>query len=104
MDSRIEGLESEKTTLANDLEQLRKDYKQLKTAITTLAEAVPDEEIGKKLSDELYSFLREDSKVPSTVINGVGKFIDFKKYLGVAAERGTKEICKRIEEILKTSR
>ena len=103
-DSRIEGLESEKTTLENDLEQLRKDYKQLKTAITTLVEAVPDEKIGKKLSDELYSFLLEDSKVPSTVISGVGKFIDFRKYLGVAAERGTKEICRRIEEILKTNR
>ena len=103
IDSRIEGLESEKTTLENDLAQLRKDYKQLKTAITTLAEAVPNEEIGKKLSDELYRFLLEDSKVPKTVIGGVGKFIDFKKYLGAAAERGTEEICKRIGEILKTS-
>jgi len=103
MGTRIEGLESEKITLEDDLEKLRKDYKRLKTAITTLAEAVPDEEIGKKLSDDLYSFLLEDSKVPKTVIGGVGKFIDFKKYLGVAAERGTKEVCKRIEEILKTS-
>ena len=103
MGTRIEGLESEKMTLEDDLEKLRKDYKRLKTAITTLAEAVPDEEIGKKLSDDLYSFLLEDSKVPKTVIGGVGKFIDFKKYLGAAAERGTEEICKRIGEILETS-
>ena len=54
---------------------------------------VPDEEIGKQLSDGLYSFLLEDSKVPKTVIGGVGKFIDFKKYLGVAANQGAKEVC-----------
>jgi hypothetical protein len=104
MGSRIEGLESEKTTLGNDLEQLKKDYEQLKTAITALAEAVPGEEIGQQLSDGLYSFLLEDSKVPKTVIGGVGKFIDFKKYLGVAANQGAKEVCKRIDGILSTNR
>jgi len=34
------------------------------------------------------------------VIDGVGKFIDFKKYLGVAVERGAKEASKYAEEIL----
>ena len=104
LDSKIEGLESEKTTLASNLEQLREDHEQLKKAMTTLAGAIPDEEIGKKLRDELYGFILEDSKVPDTVIGGVGKFIDFKKYLGVAAERGAKEVCKRIEGILSTTR
>ena len=82
---------------------MRGDYDQLKTAITTLAGAIPDEEIGKKLGDELYGLLLKDSKVPDMVIGGVGTFIDFKKYLGVAIERGTKEVCKRIEEILGTT-
>ncbi|MFC2024251.1 hypothetical protein ACFLTJ_01550 [Chloroflexota bacterium] len=103
LDSRIAGLESEKTGLTNDLDQLQNDYRQLKTSVTMLVKGIPDEKIGKKLSDELYTFLLEDSKVPNTVVNGVGKFIDFKKYLGVAAERGSEEICKRVEEILRTS-
>jgi len=104
LDSRIKGLESEKTTLTNDLAQLREDHNQLKTAITTLAGAIPDEEVRKKLGEELYGYLLEDSKVPDMVIEGVGKFIDFKKYLRVAVEMGAKEVCKRIEEILKTNR
>jgi hypothetical protein len=104
LDLKIEGLESEKTTLASNLEQLREDHEQLKKAMTTLAGAIPDEEIGKRLRDELYSFILEDSKVPDRVIGGVGKFIDFKKYLGVAAERGAKEVCKRMEGILSTTR
>jgi hypothetical protein len=56
------------------------------------------------LVEESYSFLLEDSKVPDMVIDGVGKFIDFKKYLGVAFERGSKEVCKRIDETLGTIR
>ena len=101
LDSKIEGLESEKTTLTSDLEQLREDYNQLKTAITTLAGEIPYEEIGEKLGEELYGFLLKDSKVPDMVIEGVGKFIDFKKYLGVAAKRGAKEAYKHVEEIIR---
>jgi hypothetical protein len=104
LDSRIKGLESEKTALSGDLAQLRGDHDRLKTAITTLAEAIPDEETGKSLGEELYSFLLKDSKVPHMVIEGVGKFIDFKKYLAVAVNRGAKEVRKRIEEILGTTR
>ncbi len=103
LDSRIKGLESEKTALSGDLAQLREDHDRLKTAITTLAEAIPDEETGKSLGEELYSFLLKDSKVPHMVIEGVGKFIDFKKYLAVAVNRGAKEVRKRIEEILGTT-
>jgi len=104
LDSRIKGLESEKTTLTKELAQLKGDYNQLKTAIATLAGAIPYEEMGKKLGEELYSFLLKDSKVPDMVIEGVGKFIDFKKYLGLAVERGAKEACKRTEEILGTGK
>ena len=104
LESRIENLESEKADLSSDLAKLREDHKQLKKAITTLAATIPDEGIGKKLRDELYDFILEDSKVPDRVIGGVGKFIDFKKYLGVAAETGAKEVSRRIEEILSTSR
>ncbi len=117
-DSKMKGLESEKTTLASELEQLRADYTQLKTTLTseleqlradynrlkaaiTIAKAIPYEEIGEKLREGLYTFLLKDSKVPGMVIDGVGKFIDFKKYLGIAAGRGAKEACKHTEEILR---
>ncbi len=99
-DSKITGLESEKVALTGELEQLREDYNQLKTAITTLAEAIPYEEIRKQLGKELYTFILKDSKVPDAVIDGVGKFIDFKKYLGMAVERGAKEAYKQAEEVL----
>ena len=98
--SRIEGLESEKTTLTSDLAQLREDYDKLKTAIATLTGSIPHEEIGEKLGEESYSFLLEDSKVPDMVIDGVGKFIDFKKYLGMAAEKGAEEASKYAEKTL----
>ncbi|MBN2076394.1 MAG: hypothetical protein JW762_12655 [Dehalococcoidales bacterium] len=101
---KIEGLESEKNTLTNDLTELRKDYNELKTALATLAETVPDEETGKKQSEDLYSFILKDSKVPSTVLKGVDQFIDFKKYLAMAVENGVKEVCTRLEKILTTTR
>jgi len=100
LDSKIKGLESEKTTLTSDLAQLRGYYNQLKTAITTLAGAIPYEEIGKKLGDESYGFLLKDSEVPDVVIDGVGKFIDFRKYLGMAAEKGAQEASKYAGETL----
>lgn len=96
----IKELESGKEVLRNELEQSRKDYSELKEAMTALAAAVLDEEKHQKLSEELYRFVLKDSKVPGAVIKGVGQFIDFKKYLGVAVETGAKETGKSIEGIL----
>jgi len=100
LDSKIEELAAEKATLTGDLTQLREDLDQLKKAITALAGTIPDEEMGKKLGQELYSFILKDSKVPDIVIEGVGKFIDFNKYLGLAVDIGAEEVRKRIEKIL----
>ena len=104
LNSRITGLESDKTTLTNDFEQLKKDYNELKTAISTLAEDTPNEGMGDRHGEDLYNFLLKDSKVPSAVLKGVGKFIDFKKYLGLAAESGAKEVRTSIEIILGPTR
>ncbi|MFC1870834.1 hypothetical protein ACFLYF_00295 [Chloroflexota bacterium] len=91
LQSKIKELESNISTLTSDLAKLRGDYDRLKMAIASLARAIPHEEIGKKLGEELHSFILKDSKVPDMVIEGVGKFIDFKKYLGMAAEKGAQE-------------
>jgi len=100
----VENLASEKANLTTELAQSRADYDRLKTAITTLAGAIPDEKIEEKLGEELYSSILKDSKVPDIVIRGMAKFIDFKKYLRVAVERGTREVRTRIEEILATAK
>ena len=97
LDSKVKELESEKTALAGDLAQLTADHNRLKTAVAALAGAIPHEEIGKKLGEELHRFILKDSKIPHMVIEGVGKFIDFKKYLGMAAERGSQEATKHAE-------
>jgi len=95
--SKIKGLESEKAALVSDLAKLREAYSQLKAAVTTLTGAIPHKEIGEKLGEELHDFLLKDSKVPHMVIDGVGKFIDFRKYLGLAAEKGSEEATKQAE-------
>ena len=100
LDSRVKTLESEKATLTSDLTQLKSDYNQLKKAMATLAGTIPYEEIGGKLGEELYGFLLDDSKVPDLVIEGVGKFIDFRKYLGMAAAKGAEEAGKHAGETL----
>ncbi len=64
----------------------------------SLTESLPEEEIGKKLGKDLYNFILRDLKVPDMVIDGVSKFIDFKKYLGVAVGKGVAASCKRIEK------
>ncbi len=93
LDSRIENLESEKTTLTADLANL-------KEAVTKLSGEIPYAEIKEKIGQELYQFLLHDSKVPDMVIDGVGKFIDFKKYLGMAAEKGAGEASRIAEKTL----
>ncbi len=54
-----------------------------------------------KHTDGLYEYLVKDSKVPHLVLDGVGKFIDFKKYLKAAVSRGAEERLFQAEEILK---
>ena len=101
LDSRIKGLESENTVLTENLAQMKEDYNNLKTAITTLTETMPHEEIGEELGEELHEFILKDSRVPDMVIEGVGKFIDFRKYLGMAAKKGAEQATKQAEQTLR---
>ena len=103
MDLQINELSDEKTTLTNDLEQSRDNYGDLKTGISALAADTPYENMGKLLGKELHAYVLKDSKVPSIVIDGVGKFLDFEKYLGVAAERGATDVRQKIEQLISKS-
>jgi hypothetical protein len=103
LDSYIRELESERDALVSDLAQSRRDHSDLRTAMLKLAEGIPGEGIGKKHSDDLYEFVLTDSNVPSTVITGIGQFVDFKKYLRLAVENGAKDVQTRIEGILEST-
>lgn len=103
LNSRVEGLESEKAALADDFAQLREAHDRLKEAVTNLASTISPEGIGEKLQEELHSFLLQDSKVPHVVMDGVGRFIDFRKYLRVAASRGAEEATKESEQTLRNA-
>jgi predicted nucleic acid-binding Zn-ribbon protein len=100
LNSEIEGLKSEIESLTTNLEKLTNDYDDLKNAIKTTAMNITEEKIGANLSDSLYKYLLDDSKVPHMVIDGVGKFINFRKYLGEGVERGVKEACGRFVKLL----
>ena len=104
LNTRIKGLESDKTSLTNDLKQLKADYKELKKALSNLTETTPAEGMADKYGEEQYNYLLKDSKVPSTVLKGVDQFVDFKKYLGLSAESGARDVRTRLEKILETTR
>ncbi len=101
--SRIDGLESEKASLTAELARLNEAYDRLKMTATTLGVTIPHTEIGENLGDELYKHLLKDSKVPHTVIDGVGKFIDIKKHLRLAAARGAEESAKQSEQTMRNA-
>ena len=107
-DSKIEGLESEKAALTDGLEQARTNYEairkvhdKLTAASISISQAIPYEEIKDQLGEELHTFVVKDSKVPGMVLDGVERFINFKKYMGMAAVKGAQEAIKHVERILK---
>ena len=103
LNSKIKVLTEDKKNLADNLKQTEEAYGNLKKEIKELVDSLPDEEIQKNLGDELYSYILKDANVPDTVIKGVGKFIDFRKYLGLAVERGSLDAKYRIGKILKNA-
>jgi septal ring factor EnvC (AmiA/AmiB activator) len=91
LDSSIRSLEAENATLAAELARVNGVHNGVTTAVDALGETIPHTEIGEALGAELYAYVLKDSKAPRTVIDGVGKFIDFRKYLRLAAARGSEE-------------
>jgi len=98
MESRIGGLESEKAAQAAQIARLNGVCNGVAATLTALPTDVPHKEIGDTLGGEVYAYLLKDSRVPRTVIDGVGKFIDFRKYLRMAAAQGAEEATRRSEQ------
>ena len=103
LNTKLEGLAEEKKNMTDNLKRVEGDYSNLKVQLNELMNSLPNEEMQKSLADELYSYILKDANVPDTVIKGVGKFIDFRKYLGLAIERGSKEVKNRIGEIVENA-
>jgi len=101
LQSDVKKLEEKNQALTAELTALQGDYARLQAAVEKLSEAASLEELGEKLGAELHDFILQDSKVPDMVIDGVGKFIDFKKYLGMAAIRGAETALANIEKTLR---
>ena len=111
------GLIGERESLIAQLDELRKAHADLESRHVTLnsnhaklrAAAAGIEgnidyaEIRKRMGPEMHDFVLKDSKVPDAVIDGVGKFIDLKKYLGHAVESGAREAVKKAADVLKSS-
>ncbi len=121
---RITALEKEKATvigeresLATQLEELKMahadlesrhvnlgvNHSKLRAAAAGIEGNVDYAEIRKRMAPEMHDFVLKDSKVPDAVIDGVGKFIDLKKYLAHAVEAGAREATKKAAEVLKAS-
>ena len=103
LDSRIVGVESEKMTLTGELGHLNEVHSGVNAAVSTLSATIPHDEIGEGLAEELHTFVLKDSKVPHAVIDGIGKFIDFRKYLRIAAARGAEEATRQSERMLRNA-
>jgi len=103
LETRISGLEAEKKALTEELARLQKERDALRAAAADLTASVPHEEIGNKLGEDLYSFILKDSRVPDAVIKGVGQFIDFKKYLRMAAAQAAEEATRQAKEKMESA-
>ena len=97
----IDELRAEITRLSGELESSGERLAKLKARVAQIPAGIDYEAIGQKHTDWLYEYLVKDSKVPHLVLDGVGKFIDFKKYLKAAVSRGAEEASVQAEEILK---
>ena len=111
------GLIGERESLIAQLDELRKahadldsrhvtlnsNHAKLRAAAAGIEGNIDYAEIRKRMGPEMHDFVLKDSKVPDAVIDGVGKFIDLKKYLGHAVETGAREAVKKAADVLKTS-
>lgn len=91
----VAELRSYQADLESKLAALSADHAGLKSAASSLEADTDFAELGTRMGAEMHTFMMSDSKVPHAVIDGVGKFLDFRKYLGHAAEAGARDAVKQ---------
>jgi len=102
LEAEINSLKQENELVTGQLDRQKENYARLKNSIESLQETIISEDISQQLSEEMHEYLMKDSKVPHMVLEGVGKFIDFKKYLKTAAKRGADEAVAQSQASLKS--
>ena len=100
LEAEVKKLEADKAGLTGELTAVIASHGSLKDSVAELPAAVPSEEIGAETGEETYAHILKDSKVPDAVIKGVGQFIDFKKYLSLAAAKGAEKATERAKQLL----
>ncbi len=101
LEEEVKTLTGEKESLTAELAALGERHGSLTASAAKLVETVPHREIGDSVGDEIFSFVLKDSKVPDAVIEGVGKFIDFRKYLKMAAAQAAEKALEQAKLALK---
>ncbi len=91
----VAELQKVQSDLESRLAALTADHEALKSAATGLESDVDFAELRNRMGADMQQYMLADSKVPHTVMDGVGKFIDFKKYFGHAAETGARDAVKQ---------
>jgi len=97
----LDGLRRAHADLESRHATLNSNHARLCAAAAAVETSVDYAEIRKRMGPEMHEFVLKDSKVPDAVIDGVGKFIDMKKYLAHAVESGAREAARQAAEILK---
>lgn len=100
LEEEVGKLTGERDGLTADLAKLRQEHAALNESVQNLPASVPYQEIGDRVGDEAFTFILKDSKVPDAVIEGVGKFIDFRKYLKMAAGQAAEQAAETAREQL----
>jgi len=102
LESQLAALGKVREDLESQLAALRSDHEVFKAASQALEKDVDFAELRSRMGGEMQQFMMTDSKVPHAVMDGVGKFIDFKKYFGHAAESGARDAVKQVAARLST--
>ncbi|MFW6102916.1 MAG: hypothetical protein ACOC7M_01330 [Chloroflexota bacterium] len=102
LNAQVAELQKVQSDLESRLAALTADHEALKKAAIGLESDVDFAELRTRKGAEMQEFMLTDSKVPHAVMDGVGKFIDFKKYFGHAAESGGRDAVKQAVAKLST--
>ncbi len=95
LQGQVAELKKVQADLESQLATLMAEHETLKSAAAGLESDVDFAELRTRKGAEMQEFMLSDSKVPHAVMDGVGKFIDFKKYFGHAAESGARDAVKQ---------
>lgn len=97
---KLSALEEERAGLATSLATLEAAHRKLTDAASSLAASIDTAALVEGTGEEQYNLLLDDSKVPDMVIEGVSKFIDFRKHFEGAVQKGAGMAVEKVSALL----